>query len=57
MTSFMFYSYQGDAVMRFNFETVIQLHFTVEHYTVVHNQAIVSNPYFRNPSWQKKQIS
>jgi hypothetical protein len=42
MTSFMFYSYQGDAVMLFNFETVIQLQFTVEHYTVAHNQAIAS---------------
>jgi hypothetical protein len=42
----MFYSYQGEAVAPFNFETVIHLHFPVDHYTVVHNQqVIVSNPY------------
>jgi Fic family protein len=46
LISFMFYSYQGEAVAPFDFETVIQLHFPVDHYTVLHNQhMIVSNPY------------
>ncbi len=43
---FNFYSYQGETIAPFNFETVIEVHFQSEHYTIVHNgHVIATNPY------------
>ncbi|MEI6351310.1 MAG: Fic family protein [Verrucomicrobiota bacterium] len=40
--SFIFYGYQGDAVAPFNFETIIEIHFSADHYTVVQNQEVIA---------------
>lgn len=46
MISFMFYSYQGESLTPFNFETTIELHFPSSHYTLMHSREImVTNPY------------
>jgi hypothetical protein len=44
--SFMFYRYQGETVTPFNFETVMELHYSADRYTVVHNQKVIAaRPY------------
>jgi Fic family protein len=46
MISFMFYNYQGETVAPFDFITAIEIHFSSDHYKIIHNQSvIVSNPY------------
>lgn len=37
LVSYMFYDYQGESSTVFNHETVIEVHFPSDHYTVTHN--------------------